>query len=72
MRAIRRRLAIGALVMMVAAAQSATKPAEFWATPAIQGYGKMHDLPDAAYKPEPGDILHPSVQNPGSRRVLSS
>jgi len=53
MRAIRRRLAIGALVMMVAAAQSATKPAEFWATPAIQGYGKMHDLPDAAYKPQP-------------------
>jgi intracellular sulfur oxidation DsrE/DsrF family protein len=28
-------------------------PDGFWTTPAIPGYGKMHPLPQAAYKPNP-------------------
>lgn len=28
----------------------------FWKTPTVQGYGKMHNLPDAAYRPAPGQI----------------
>ncbi len=26
----------------------------FWSTPTIHGYGRIHYLPDAAYKPQPG------------------
>jgi intracellular sulfur oxidation DsrE/DsrF family protein len=32
-------------------AMGADMPKDFWTTPAIQGYGKIHYLPDAAYKP---------------------
>lgn len=34
-------------------AAAAETPADFWSTPVIQGYGKIHFLPDAAYKPRP-------------------
>jgi len=30
------------------------EPAGFWSTPAIEGYGKIHYEPDAAFKPVPG------------------
>ena len=32
---------------------SAQTPANFWTTPTVAGYGKMHYLPDAAYRPQP-------------------
>jgi intracellular sulfur oxidation DsrE/DsrF family protein len=35
----------------VYAADSETAPG-FWSTPAIQGFGKMHELPKSAYRPE--------------------
>jgi intracellular sulfur oxidation DsrE/DsrF family protein len=35
----------------VYAADSETAPG-FWSTPAIQGFGKMHELPNSAYRPE--------------------
>ncbi|CAM2156247.1 exported protein of unknown function [Pararobbsia alpina] len=28
----------------------------FWQTPAVQGYGRVHNLPDSAYQPKPGHI----------------
>ncbi|WP_454688970.1 DsrE family protein [Achromobacter aloeverae] len=31
----------------------AEQPAGFWNTPTIEGYGKIHYLPNAAYKPDP-------------------
>ncbi len=31
----------------------APPPPGFWVTPAIQGFGKIHELPQAAYQPEP-------------------
>lgn len=27
---------------------------DFWTTPTVQGYGKMHFLPNGAFKPQPG------------------
>jgi intracellular sulfur oxidation DsrE/DsrF family protein len=35
-------------------ARAAQHPDDFWTTPAIAGYGRMHPLPQAAYKPDPG------------------
>jgi len=32
-------------------AQAADQPAGFWTTPTIHGYGRIHYLPDAAYRP---------------------
>jgi len=37
----------------VHAADSEAAPG-FWTTPTIQGFGKIHDLPKAAYRPEAG------------------
>lgn len=34
-------------------APSAFAAPDFWQTPTIAGYGKMHDLPDARYRPDP-------------------
>jgi intracellular sulfur oxidation DsrE/DsrF family protein len=31
---------------------SAGTPADFWQTPTVTGFGKMHPLPDAAYQPQ--------------------
>lgn len=30
-------------------------PADFWQTPTIRGYGAIHPLPHAAYRPRPGE-----------------
>ena len=31
---------------------------EFWTTPAIAGYGRIHVLPQSAYKPDPAQTYH--------------
>jgi intracellular sulfur oxidation DsrE/DsrF family protein len=46
-------MATAALAVMSLGARAADQPEGFWATPAITGYGKMHSLPQAAYKPDP-------------------
>jgi intracellular sulfur oxidation DsrE/DsrF family protein len=51
-----KRLAVAALLAACTAAPFAahaegSEPAGFWTTPTIQGYGKIHYLPDAAFKP---------------------
>jgi intracellular sulfur oxidation DsrE/DsrF family protein len=43
-----------ASLMMSVAAVAADQPAGFWSTPTVTGYGRIHYLPDAAYKPVPG------------------
>jgi len=44
-----------ALLVVVSVVANSTEDAPgFWATPTIQGYGRMHYLPDAAYKPQAG------------------
>lgn len=45
-------LAATSLMFSVGAAV-AGQPTHFWTTPTIAGYGKIHYLPDAAYKPVP-------------------
>jgi intracellular sulfur oxidation DsrE/DsrF family protein len=42
-----------AVAVLVATAAAAAEP-EFWTTPAIAGYGRMHPLPQAAYRPDAG------------------
>ncbi|KGC09542.1 dsrE/DsrF-like family protein [Burkholderia gladioli] len=36
-----------------ALAQQSDQAPGFWTTPAISGYGPIHDLPDAAFRPDP-------------------
>ena len=66
----------------VAVASSRAGP-EFWTTPAIQGYGRIHDLPDAAYRPDRSrtykivftltrGAASPDSVNPGLERVARS
>jgi intracellular sulfur oxidation DsrE/DsrF family protein len=38
----------------VAAHAAGDEPAGFWTTPTIQGYGPIHNLPDSAFRPQPG------------------
>lgn len=38
----------------VALAEDSASPAGFWVTPTIEGFGKMHELPTAAYRPQAG------------------
>ncbi len=53
---------------------------EFIADETLHGLSKRHDISRQLIRiwvekyeaGEAGDIVHPSVQNPGSRRVLSS
>jgi intracellular sulfur oxidation DsrE/DsrF family protein len=52
MRAIRNLLAVVAIAACSSAAQAADMPAGFWTTPTVHGYGKMHYLPNAAYRPQ--------------------
>ncbi|XUW93208.1 DsrE family protein (plasmid) [Burkholderia sp. M6-3] len=51
-----RSLFVTALVAVASTSALAapTDSAAFWTTPAIQGYGNMHYLPDSAFKPQPG------------------
>ena len=44
-------LALSVLVAAAPAAQAAGQPAGFWTTPTIHGYGRIHYLPDSAYRP---------------------
>jgi intracellular sulfur oxidation DsrE/DsrF family protein len=44
-------LAVSVLSMTSFAAVCADEPVGFWTTPTIHGAGKMHYLPDGAYKP---------------------
>jgi len=46
-------LAAAALAALWCGVSSAADQANFWTTPTIEGYGKMHYLPDAAYRPQP-------------------
>jgi intracellular sulfur oxidation DsrE/DsrF family protein len=41
-----------------AAASGAEQPPGFWVTPALEGYGKIHPLPQGAYRPEAGKTYH--------------
>lgn len=54
MRRIAKVLALASLALSCHSvfAQQADAPAGFWTTPTIQNYGKMHNLPQAAYRPE--------------------
>ena len=44
-------LLVAATLSLTARAQDSV-PAGFWTTPTIEGYGPMHFLPDAAFKPQ--------------------
>jgi intracellular sulfur oxidation DsrE/DsrF family protein len=44
---------LSAALVGMAASPAQAKSMPFWTTPTIQGYGKMHYLPHAAYKPDP-------------------
>jgi intracellular sulfur oxidation DsrE/DsrF family protein len=41
-----------------ATAAGAEQPPGFWTTPAIEGYGRIHPLPQGAYRPEAGKTYH--------------
>jgi intracellular sulfur oxidation DsrE/DsrF family protein len=53
MRRLTALLAAGAAFACAGSAIAADMPAGFWTTPTIQGYGKIHYLANAAYKPDP-------------------
>jgi intracellular sulfur oxidation DsrE/DsrF family protein len=72
--------ALVATASFSAHARGDAEPAGFWQTPAIEGFGKMHNLPDAAYKPQPGHVYkivfsltsgakQPDQKNPALDRV---
>jgi intracellular sulfur oxidation DsrE/DsrF family protein len=52
MRIIPKLLAVIAIAACSSAVQAADTPADFWTTPTVQGYGKIHYLPDASYRPQ--------------------
>ncbi|HEY1943983.1 MAG TPA: DsrE family protein [Roseiarcus sp.] len=52
MRFIPKLLAVAAIAAFASAAQAADTPAGFWTTPTVHGYGKIHNLPEAAYRPQ--------------------
>ena len=51
MRLLPLTLAVTGVLLPILAGAAAPEPAGFWSTPTITGYGKIHYLPDAAYKP---------------------
>jgi len=53
MRHILALIAAMPLAVAVPSAGAADDPAGFWTTPAIEGYGKIHALPQGAYRPDP-------------------
>jgi intracellular sulfur oxidation DsrE/DsrF family protein len=53
MRRITVLLSTIALGIASLAAVAADEPEGFWTTPAIQGFGKIHFVPQGAYKPDP-------------------
>jgi len=46
-------LIVLATLIAAPAAPAAEEPPGFWTTPAIEGYGKIHPLPQGAYQPDP-------------------
>jgi intracellular sulfur oxidation DsrE/DsrF family protein len=46
-------LAAAALATLWCTVSSAGDPDNFWTTPTIKGYGRIHNLPDSAYRPQP-------------------
>lgn len=52
MNAVHRTLLAAAFLAASAATLAADNDANFWQTPALQGVGKMHPLPQAAYQPQ--------------------
>ncbi len=52
MRVIPKLLAVIAIAALSSAAHAAGAQADFWTTPTVHGYGKIHYLPDAAYRPQ--------------------
>ncbi|MGH8210773.1 MAG: DsrE family protein, partial [Steroidobacteraceae bacterium] len=80
MRQIAVWLATTALLAVSMGAGAADRPDGFWTTPAIAGYGKIHPLPEAAYKPDRSRSYRivfalttaakaPGEVNPGLERV---
>ena len=53
MRTMMKTMMAGALLASAGTAMAADMPPGFWTTPTIQGYGKIHYLANAAYKPDP-------------------
>lgn len=53
MRQIAALLPILALTLLASGTSAADEPPGFWTTPAIEGVGKIHSLPKAAYQPDP-------------------
>ncbi|QBR01007.1 sulfur reduction protein DsrE [Paraburkholderia pallida] len=48
-----------AALVGIAAVPACAAPADapnFWTTPTIEHYGKMHDLPNGAFRPQPGQV----------------
>jgi intracellular sulfur oxidation DsrE/DsrF family protein len=45
-----------ALALSISAQAAPSDAPGFWQTPAIEGYGRIHNLPEAAYQPKPGHI----------------
>jgi intracellular sulfur oxidation DsrE/DsrF family protein len=71
-------LATAALVAATAVSVSVHaqqgEPQGFWTTPTIQGYGPMHYLPDAAFKPQPDHvykIVFALTQGPKSPDIVN-
>ena len=58
MRGITSLMAAALLGLSTAANADEPAPQGFWVTPAIQGFGRMHPLPQAAYKPDPSKTYH--------------
>jgi len=53
MRGLTSLMAAALLAASAAAIAEPTAGGDFWTTPAIAGYGRMHPLPKSAYKPDP-------------------
>jgi intracellular sulfur oxidation DsrE/DsrF family protein len=56
MRPITVFMATVALGVVSMGASAGDEPDGFWITPAIQGFGKIHLVPQAAYKPDPHGV----------------
>jgi intracellular sulfur oxidation DsrE/DsrF family protein len=52
MNAVKRAVLAAAFLAASSAALAADTDANFWQTPALQGVGRMHPLPQAAYQPQ--------------------
>jgi intracellular sulfur oxidation DsrE/DsrF family protein len=71
---------LAVLAIAASGIAAADQPPGFWTTPAIEGFGKIHALPQAAYRPDAGHTYRvvfamtmgpkaPSDINPALERV---